>query len=96
MLVYLVFTPSSSFLGAELIKLSEIDEQTANTYKALRFLYCTVCGCRQHKQKINGLFGGPTKTSSQAVKFIEVRVPEVTQQILIAAAKGVGSFCLAL
>ena len=55
--IFRVFTPSSSCLGAELIKLSEIDEQTANTYKAVRFLYCSVCGCRQHKQKINGLFG---------------------------------------
>ena len=36
------------------------------------------------------------RKSSKAVNFIEVRVPEVTQQILIAAAKGVGSFCLAL
>ena len=55
--IFRVFTTSSSFLGAELIKLSEIDEQTGNTYKAVRFLYCTLCGCRQHKQKINGLFG---------------------------------------
>ena len=55
--IFRVFTTNSSFLGAELIKLRETDEQTGNTYKAVRFLYCIVCGCRQHKQKINGLFG---------------------------------------
>lgn len=55
--IFRVFTASSGFLGAELIKLSETGEQTGNAYKAVRFLYCTVCGCRQRKQKINGLFG---------------------------------------